>query len=35
MTAAAVRRKAVIQSPAGAEERVDYHAGEDDDECDH
>jgi hypothetical protein len=35
MTAAAARRRAIIESPAGAEERVDHHAGEDDDERDH
>jgi len=29
------QEKAVIQSPAGAEERVDHHAREDDDEPDH
>jgi hypothetical protein len=29
------QEQAVIQSPAGAEERVDHHAGEDDDERDH
>jgi hypothetical protein len=34
MTAARRQKNADIQSPTGAEERVDHHAGEDDDERD-